>query len=120
MSTIMPIPALLAQTSGPDVAIATTSPMEVVDPGDSVNFDLSYKNNGPVDATSVVIVETVPANTTAGTNLGWEVAPAGPGIAFDGAAAGTECVMAVGTLVPTAFGTASSETIVDPLVEETP
>ncbi len=115
---VVPVPVLLAQAAGPDVAIATTSLMEVADPGDSVTFDLIYNNNGPVDATSVVIVETVPANTTAGTNPGWELAPAGSGVACDGAAAGTECVMAVGTLVPAAFGTASFEAIVDPLVED--
>ena len=118
VAAIAPRPALLAQTGGPDVAIVKTVSVEVIDPGDTVVFDITYNNNGPVDATQVVLVETVPATTVAGANPGWEVASVGSGTPCAGAVAGTVCVLSIGTLVPTAFGTATFAAVVDPLVED--
>lgn len=45
------------------------------EPGDTVAYTLSYANNGSADASSVVLYETVPANSTfnaAASDAGWE------------------------------------------------
>ena len=63
--------------------------------GDTLVYDLSYFNDGNIDATGVVITETVPVDTTfdlAGSSGIWSCA--------DNSPAGTTCTQSLGTVAP--------------------
>ncbi len=84
----------------------------VVAPGDTIVYTLSYQNVGNQNASGVVLTETVPANTTlnaAASTAGWVCAPNGN--------AGSTCTLAIGNV---AAGAAAASvnfavTIVDPV-----
>ncbi|MEM1177831.1 MAG: hypothetical protein AAGM22_05775 [Acidobacteriota bacterium] len=99
--------------AAPDLAIVKDDGGASVGPGDPITFTLNYQNAGTQAATGVVITETVPANTTSGTNPGWEVAPAGSGVACDVQPAGTTCVFTVGALAAGGGGSTIFTVIVD-------
>ncbi|HDD62422.1 MAG TPA: isopeptide-forming domain-containing fimbrial protein, partial [Chloroflexi bacterium] len=63
--------------------------------GDTLVYDLSYFNDGSIDATGVVITETVPVDTTfdlGGSSGVWSCA--------DNSPAGTTCTQSLGTVAP--------------------
>jgi uncharacterized repeat protein (TIGR01451 family) len=79
--------------AAPDMAITKTDAGLAPQPGDGLPYALTYSNVGNQDATGVVIVETVPANTTfdaAASTFGW--------ICADGAPAGTPCTFPLGAV----------------------
>ena len=82
--------------AAPDLAITKSDGDATVSPGDTFSYTLTYSNVGNQDATGVFLTETVPANTTSGTNAGWVVM--GTATACDGQAAGTVCTFAHGAL----------------------
>jgi len=106
-------PAAVAQTTGPDLTVSKDTSLFEVRQSEPVRYDFTYANQGPVAATGVTLLETVPAFTTAGVNPGWEVAPAGSGLPCDSVAAGTACARAIGTLASGAAGSATFELIAD-------
>ncbi len=63
-------------TSLPALQIGKTDDGKPVGPGSNLNYQITVKNYGNVDATNLVITDPVPANTTFVT--------AGPGGTFDG------------------------------------
>jgi uncharacterized repeat protein (TIGR01451 family)/fimbrial isopeptide formation D2 family protein len=80
-----------------DVTVTKSDGGVSTSPGGTVAYTLTVGNNGNQPATGVVLTETVPANSTfwaAGSSAGWSCA--------DGAAAGTTCTLAVGTVNPAA------------------
>jgi uncharacterized repeat protein (TIGR01451 family) len=94
--TVTPIDA------GPDLAIAKSDGVTAVAPGATVVYTLGVANLGDQAASTVVVSETVPADTTFHAALstpGWSCA--------DGSAAGTPCTFALGTVpasgVPTSL-----------------
>jgi uncharacterized repeat protein (TIGR01451 family) len=93
-------------TAAPDLSVAKSDGGATATPGSTVAYTLSYANAGTQAATGVVLIETVPANTTfaAGASTpGWSCA------------AGT-CTLAVGDLAAGASGTATFVvTVVSPL-----
>jgi uncharacterized repeat protein (TIGR01451 family) len=76
-----------------------------------VAYTLSYANTGNIGLASVVIDETVPANTSfnaAASSGGWSCP--------DGSPAGTSCVLTLGTLAAGANGSATfAVTVVSPV-----
>jgi uncharacterized repeat protein (TIGR01451 family) len=77
----------------PDLSILKTHAATTAKPGETLLFTLSYGNTGTDSATGVRITETVPARTTfraQDSSPGWSCA--------DGAASGTVCTMAVGSV----------------------
>jgi len=63
--------------------------------GDNIVYDLSYYNDGNINAIGVVITETVPVNTTfdlAGSSGAWSCA--------DNSPAGTTCTQSSGIVIP--------------------
>ncbi|MEM6702675.1 MAG: hypothetical protein AAF690_08235 [Acidobacteriota bacterium] len=101
-------PTTVPLLGAPDLAISKDDGGATTAPGSTVTYTLDYSNIGNQDATGVVLTETVPANTTSGTNAGWEVAPVGSGTPCSGQAAGTSCVLSVGPLAGGAPGNAGS------------
>jgi uncharacterized repeat protein (TIGR01451 family) len=51
------------EVPGADLAIVKTGPTLVTE-GDEYSYDLTVTNNGPADATDVVVVDPLPGNTT--------------------------------------------------------
>jgi len=75
-------------TSAPILTVASTDAPDPVAAGANLTYTLSYSNLGSANATSVVIADTIPANTTfvsagsgtlSGSVVSWSVAslPAG-------------------------------------------
>ena len=94
--TVTPIDA------APDLAITKSDGVTAVAPGATVVYTLGVANLGDQAASTVVVSETVPADTTFHAALstpGWSCA--------DGSAAGTPCTYALGTVaasgVPTSL-----------------
>ncbi len=81
------------------VMISKTADVASTAPGGTINYSLTYRNAGDQDATGVVVSETVPANTTSGTNAGWERNAAGSGLNCDSQPAGTQCFLTVGAVI---------------------
>lgn len=73
-SLVLP-PFAIAQTTGPDLAVTQEATVLEFMPGETVTYNFTYVNKGPVDATGVFLVETVPTNSTTGANPGWEWIP---------------------------------------------
>ncbi|MEM7350716.1 MAG: isopeptide-forming domain-containing fimbrial protein [Acidobacteriota bacterium] len=99
--------------AAPDLAISKSDGGATATPGATVTYTLSYANNGTQAATGVVLTETVPANTTSGTNPAWEVGSVGSGTACTGQAAGTLCVLSIGTLAGGASASTSFAVVID-------
>ena len=86
-----------------DLQLTKSDADATAQPGATVPYTLSYRNVGIVDATGVVLGETVPANTRfdqATSSPGWSCA--------DNAPAGTACSLVMGTV--TAGAPAASAT----------
>jgi uncharacterized repeat protein (TIGR01451 family) len=74
-----------------DLAISKNDGGGSTTPGADITYTLSYANNGSANASSVVITDTVPANTTFnadGSSSGWSCT--------DNSPAGTPCTFTVG------------------------
>ncbi|HRF49735.1 MAG TPA: isopeptide-forming domain-containing fimbrial protein [Anaerolineales bacterium] len=85
-----------------DLVIVKTQPSSVLILGDPITYTLAYTNAGNVQATGVVITETVPTYTTfvaTGSTAGWSCA--------DGSPEGTTCTLNVGNLAVGASGSAT-------------
>ncbi|MBN1218968.1 MAG: DUF11 domain-containing protein [Anaerolineae bacterium] len=83
-----------------NLLLAKTDGGVTVAPGDTLVYTLTYTNTGPVDATGVVITETVPVDTTFNqtfSTAGWSCA--------DGSPAGTTCVFSLATVTGGTGGT---------------
>ncbi|MEM7532276.1 MAG: SdrD B-like domain-containing protein [Chloroflexota bacterium] len=79
--------------SAPDLLIDHNDP-DAVSAGQLIVYTLSYTNAGNQDAVGVLIVETVPANTTfdlQSSTPGWDCANNSP--------AGTNCIFTIGSLL---------------------
>jgi len=79
--------------SAPDLSIAKSDGGASVAPGGTVAYTLTYANAGGQTATGVVLMETVPANTTfnpGASTAGWACTPSN--------AAGSTCTLAVGSV----------------------
>ena len=78
----------------PNLAVDKTPNIQLAQPGSVIVYAISYSNNGQVDATDVVIHETVPASTVflpENSSAGW--------VCENGAVtAGTKCTYAIGDL----------------------
>ncbi len=75
----------------PDMVITKQDSGEIVVPGDTVYYTLTYRNVGNQDATGVVLTETVPVNTSfdaAASDAAWICVPDGT--------AGSSCTLAIG------------------------
>ncbi|MEL7058596.1 MAG: hypothetical protein AAGN46_01080, partial [Acidobacteriota bacterium] len=99
--------------AGPDLAVDKDDGDVVAMPGDTVVYTLDYTNVGDQNASGVVLTDTVPDNTSSGTNPGWEVAPAGSGVPCDGQPAGTVCILTIGDLAAGASGQAMFAIVID-------
>ncbi len=85
-----------------DLAVTKSDGGASVTPGATVPYTINYANNGPIVSTGVVLTETVPTNSTfvaAGSTAGWSCA--------NGSVGGTLCTLAIGTLAPSATGSAT-------------
>ncbi|MCW5888553.1 MAG: DUF11 domain-containing protein, partial [Anaerolineales bacterium] len=103
--------SLVLTVEGVDLAITKDDGGINVDPGDDIDYTLSYVNNGNADATGVVITETVPDYTTfnaALSTVGWSCA--------NGSPAGTVCTFPLGTIASGASATVNFVvTVITPL-----
>lgn len=90
-----------------DLTVTKSDGGVIAEPGDTVAYTIGYRNDGDQVATGVVLTETVPAHTTflAAGSPGWDCNGAAAGTG-DGAAAGTICTYAVGSLSPSGAATA--------------
>ena len=80
-------------SDAPDLELTKDDGGISVTPGGVVTYTLSYANSGTLDASGVIITDTVPANTTfnaAASSPGWSCA--------DGSPAGTSCTFSIGSL----------------------
>ena len=99
--------AFIGSNEGPGTAGSDTTPVDAATnigitksdgnvtalPGGVVIYTLTARNNGNIGAASVVMTETVPANTTfvaGSSSVGWSC--------VDGAGAGTVCALDIGAL----------------------
>ncbi len=101
--------------AAPDLEmVSKMADVATVMPGGTINYTLTYANNGDQDATGVVLSETVPAGTTSGTNAGWERTAAGSGLNCDSQPAATLCFLTIGALaVADGNQAASFQVVVD-------
>ncbi len=79
--------------AAPDLVLSKSDGGASVTPGGTVAYTLAYTNTGTRGATTVVLTETVPANTTfnaGASSAGWTCAPNNN--------AGATCTLAVGAL----------------------
>jgi uncharacterized repeat protein (TIGR01451 family)/fimbrial isopeptide formation D2 family protein len=86
--------------TGIDLAVDKSTATTHILPSDTIIYDIQYQNQGNATATSVVLTETVPENTTYNESLstsGWSCS--------DGSPANTVCTFSVGTLVSSASST---------------
>lgn len=90
-----------------DLTVTKSDGGVTAEPGDTVAYTIGYRNEGDQVAPGVVLTETVPAHTTflAAGSPGWDCNGAAAGTG-DGAAAGTTCTYAVGSLSPSGAATA--------------
>jgi uncharacterized repeat protein (TIGR01451 family) len=80
-------------TSAPDLSVTKSDGGASVAPGGTATYTLTYANSGNINATGVVLTETVPANTTfnaGASTAGWSCAPNNN--------AGSTCTLAIGAL----------------------
>ncbi len=97
----------------PDLQLTKSDGGVSAQPGGTIAYTLNYANSASAtqEAASVVITETVPANTTfnaGASTAGWSCA--------NGSPAGTTCTFTVGTLAIGASGSATfAVTVVNPL-----
>ena len=84
--------------AAPDLVIQKTDQGFPVAIGQTLLYGLVYQNVGTLDATGVVIVETVPFDTQAASNPDWEVGTVGSGIACVNSPEGTACVRDIGNV----------------------
>ena len=87
--------------AAPVLQISKMTDGNLVGPNQLINYTVAYTNSGNIEATSVIITETVPAFTTFAGGEGWSCAI--------GSVAGTVCTQTVGTL---AGGTSGRATFV--------
>lgn len=83
-----------------------------------LRYTISYSNTGNLDATNVVITETVPQYTTFNklTSTGGDTLPPTGWSCADGAAAGTSCKFIFATLPAGASGTLNFDVLLDETV----
>ena len=83
-----------------------------------LRYSISYSNTGNLDATNVVITETVPLYTTFNklTSTGGDTLPPTGWSCADGAAAGTTCEFTFTTLAAGASGTLDFDVLIDQTV----
>lgn len=106
-------------TTTVDLTVAKDDGGVTAEPGDTVTYEIGYRNEGDQVATGVVLTETVPLHTTfnaGASGTGWDCNGGAPGNG-DGAGAGSSCTLAVGDLAPSAtLATVDfAVTVVDPL-----
>ncbi len=91
----------------PDLTITKSDGGISTTPGGTVAYTLSYTNTGNQDATSVVITETVPLNSSFDTSASgsWSCTPGG--------SAGSICTFSVGNLAAGINGSATFTVTVD-------
>ena len=96
----------------PDLRLTKDDGDVTVAAGDTISYDLTYRNDGG-DASGVTITETVPDNTTfngAASTAGWACVPDGSG--------GSTCTFAVGDVAVTEGGSVTfAVTVDDPLAD---
>ncbi|HMD88019.1 MAG TPA: hypothetical protein VKF38_02545 [Anaerolineaceae bacterium] len=64
-----------AANSGSDLSLTLTADLDSVEPGAPLVYTLHFKNNGPVDATGIMLYEYLPGSTTfrpTGSTAGWQ------------------------------------------------
>ncbi|MCB9436685.1 MAG: DUF11 domain-containing protein [Anaerolineales bacterium] len=96
-------------TASVDLVITKDDGGATVLPGGTIAYTLSYQNVGSIDATGVVITETVPANSTfnaGASTAGWVCVPDN--------SAGSTCTLAIGTVNAGAGGSVTFAVDVDP------
>jgi uncharacterized repeat protein (TIGR01451 family) len=94
-------------TAAPDLEISKSDSLTATGTGQQLSYIISYTNSGNQAATNVVITETVPNNATyvATGSSAWSCA--------DGAIAGTNCTLNLGTLAAGDSGNATFNVLVD-------
>jgi uncharacterized repeat protein (TIGR01451 family) len=92
--------------AAPDLNVAKSDGGVTTTPGGTVAYTITYNNTGNIDATNVVLTETIPANTTfnaGASTAGWSCVFA-------------TCTLAVGTVVAGTGGSATfAVNVVNPL-----
>ena len=61
--------------SGPDLSLTLKADLSSVEPGAPLVYTLTYKNNGPLDATGIMLYEYLPASTSyypPASTTGWQ------------------------------------------------
>jgi hypothetical protein len=90
-----------------DLAVTSlTDGVTTINPGSDLTYTISYANHGRA-ASGVVLTETVPVGTTfksSGSSAGWSC--------LNGAAAGTTCTNATGSVPATGVGSTGSKTFI--------
>ena len=101
-------PTLTPLDFDPDLAVVKTSRAASARPGDTALFDLAWSNASRSPSSAARLTETVPPHAVfaAAASSAWSCA--------DGAAAGTTCTLALGTLSAGASGTAVFAVRIDP------
>jgi large repetitive protein len=83
-----------------DIFVDKIADTDSAEPEQTIVYTINYGNAGNQEALSVVLIEKVPTFTffeAGASSAGWSCA--------DGSPAGTECILAIGTLQPGENGT---------------
>lgn len=101
-------------TAQPDLILEKDDNEQSAVPGETIVYELTYRNNGSQDATGVILSETVPANSmfdAANSDAGWSCVDS---------AAGSSCILELGNVAANnRRQTVEFAVLIDPSLPET-
>ncbi|MCG8456873.1 MAG: DUF11 domain-containing protein, partial [Holophagales bacterium] len=102
------------QILAPSLMVTKTPTPTSTTAGGTVSFTIEIENMGDGSASQLIVFDTVPTHTTAGTNPGWLVAPPPSSTPCSGQPAGTLCFLPIAApLAPGATTSVTFDVVVD-------